>query len=70
MWEENRSRRDRPWNQETVSCGLEFGVSPFPESRREMVNRSTLFHTPTFRWLGAKARASVSYSAFLDYAEQ
>lgn len=70
MWEENRSRRDRPWNEETVSCGLEFGVSPFPESRREMVNRSTLFHTPTFRWLGGKARASVSYSAFLDYAEQ
>ena len=69
LWEENRSRRDRPWNQETVSCGLEFGVSPFPESRREMVDRGTLFHTPTFRWLGAKAKAFASYSAFLDYAE-
>ena len=70
LWEENRSRHDQPWNQETVSCGLEFGVSPFPESRREMVNRGTLFDTPTFRWLGAKTKASVSYSAFLHYAEQ
>ena len=70
MWEENKSRHDPPWNQQTVACGLEFGVSPFPESRRDMVDRGSLFATPTFRWLGAKSKLTVSYSAFLCYAEQ
>jgi hypothetical protein len=70
MWEENKSRHDIPWSHETVACGLEFGVSPFPESRREMVDRGSLFDTSTFRWLGAKTKVSASYSAFLYSADQ
>jgi hypothetical protein len=63
IWEENRSRQGPPWNGHTLSCGMEFGVSPFPESRSQMVERSTLFDTRTFRWLPAKGRLDVEYSA-------
>ena len=31
--------RHVPWNGQTLTCGMEFGVSPFPESRREMIER-------------------------------
>ena len=31
--------------------GMEFGVSPFPESRRQMIDRGRLFDVPTYRWI-------------------
>lgn len=66
IWEENRSRPGRPWSGCTVTRGMEFGVSPFPESRRDMVERGPLFGRPTFRWLGGRARVSVEYWAVLQ----
>ncbi len=45
----------------SVTRGMEFGVSPFPESRREMIERGRLFDTPTFRWIPAASRVSVEY---------
>src|SRR5262249_57936794 len=56
IWEENRSRSASPWNGGTIARGMEFGVSPFPESRRRTVERGRLFDTPTFRSLPARAR--------------
>jgi hypothetical protein len=61
VWEENASRPQPPWNGQTVACGLEFGVSPFPETRREMIERRRLFDIPTFRWIPAASRVSVEY---------
>ena len=61
MWEENRSRQGAPWSGKTVALGLEFGTSPFPETRREMVERGRLFDTPAFRWLGAREEATDNY---------
>ena len=61
IWEENKSRASSPWDGGTLTRGLEFGVSPFPESRRQMVERGPLFGTPTFRWLPAKTRLEVEY---------
>ncbi len=63
IWEENRSRTDPPWNLRTVACGMEFGASPFPEIRREMIARGSLFGVPGYRWLSAKGRATAKYSA-------
>jgi hypothetical protein len=60
-WEENNSRTAPPWNGVTVTRGMEFGVSPFPESRRQMIDRGRLFDTPTFRWIPAASRLSVEY---------
>jgi hypothetical protein len=43
---------------------MEFGVSPIPESRRKMIDRSRLFGVPCFRWLPAKTTVKVEYFAF------
>ncbi len=61
IWEENRSRPHLPWNGETVTRGMEFGVSPFPESRRQMIDRGSLFNVPTYRWIPARTRVAVEY---------
>ena len=63
IWEENRSRMGTPWNGQTITRGMEFGVSPFPESRRAMVERGKLFGVPTYRWLPAKGRLAAEYWA-------
>jgi hypothetical protein len=65
MWQENHSRTQAPWNGETLALGMEFGVSPIPESRREMIERHRLFGVPTFRWLPARSRVSADYQAEL-----
>ena len=61
IWEENRSRPHAPWNLQTVTRGMEFGVSPFPETRRQMIDRGSLFGVPTYRWIPAGGRIDVSY---------
>ena len=64
IWEENHSRLNAPWNGQTLARGMEFGVSPMPETRRQMVERGTLFGVPAFRWLPARGRLEARYSAF------
>lgn len=61
IWEENHSRTAAPWNGATLTRGLEFGVSPFPETRREMIERSRMFGVPTYRWVPAAGRVTVEY---------
>ena len=61
IWEENRSRQASPWNGRELTRGMEFGVSPFPESRREMVSRGELFGVPTFGWIEADATQHAEY---------
>ena len=48
---------------------MEFGVSPIPEPRREMIDRSRLFGVPTYRWLPAKSRLEAAYWAVAQTAE-
>jgi hypothetical protein len=69
LWEENRSRTAAPWNGQTLTCGLEFGVSPFPESRRRMIERGPLMHTPTLRWIPARTRVEAAFMAVLQPAD-
>ena len=61
IWEENQSRAHAPWNGATLARGMEFGVSPFPETRREMIDRGKLFDAPTYRWLPAGGRLEAAY---------
>jgi hypothetical protein len=70
IWEEHRSRTHAPWNGQAVTRGLEFGVSPMPESRRAMVERGTLFGTPTFRWIPARGRLAAEYWAVAREADE
>ncbi len=50
IWEENSSR---------------FGASPFPETRREAMERGRLFGERTMGWVPARSAVSVEYSLFL-----
>jgi hypothetical protein len=61
IWEENHSRVAAPWNGRTLARGMEFGVSPMPESRRSMIARGQLFDVPTFRWIPARSRVTADY---------
>jgi hypothetical protein len=63
IWDENRSRKQAPWNGETITRGMEFGVSPIPESRRKMIERGSLFGLPGYRWIPAHSSVTVRYSA-------
>jgi hypothetical protein len=69
IWEENHSRPQPPWNGLTLTRGLEFGVSPFPETRQAMIDRGRLFDTPTYRWIPARTRVEVEYRMVLAPAD-
>jgi hypothetical protein len=69
IWEENRSRTHAPWNGQAITRGMEFGVSPMPETRRAMIERGSLFGVPSFRWLPAKSTVRVDYRAFVVTAD-
>ena len=61
IWEENCSRQASPWDSRTVTRGMEFGVSPFPETRREMVERNRLLDAPVYKWIAARGRLEAEY---------
>jgi hypothetical protein len=63
IWEENYSRTQPPWNGQALTWGMEFGVSPMPETRREMIARRSMFGTPGYRWIPARGRVTVNYRA-------
>jgi len=69
IWEENRSRTAPPWNGHTLTRGMEFGVSPMPETRRQMIERGSLFGVPGFRWIPARQTVRVEYRAFVTTAD-
>ncbi len=69
IWEENYSREHPPWNRRALTRGMEFGASPVPESRRQMIDRHTMFGVPGYRWIPAKAKVRVDYWAFIASAD-
>jgi hypothetical protein len=68
IWEENDSRKLPPWNGNTLTRGMEFGVSPISESRRKMIERNRLFGEACYRWIPAKTTLRVTYWAMLSPA--
>jgi hypothetical protein len=68
-WEENHLRSDPPWNGRTMTCAMEFGVSPSLGSRRQMVERGSLFGAPGYRWVPAKSLVNAEYHAFVTVAD-
>ena len=63
IWEENHSRLNPPWNGQTLTRGMEFGVSPIPETREAMVARGSLFGVPCFRRIPAGGALEAEYYA-------
>jgi hypothetical protein len=68
IWEENRSRKHSPWNGGSIARGMEFGVSPFPETRRQMIERGVHFGTPAFGWIPAHGQVQTEYWALVEPA--
>lgn len=69
IWEENRSRPQAPWEKREITRGMEFGVSPMPETRRAMIERGTLFGQRTYKWIPARTRLTAEYRAFVRVAD-
>jgi hypothetical protein len=69
IWEENHCRTAPPWNGNTITRGMEFGVSPMPETRRQMIERGSLFGVPGYRWIPARKTVRVEYRAFVTTAD-
>jgi hypothetical protein len=62
MWEENRFRENAPWGGKSITRGMEFGASPYPESRRQNIERKELFGVPVYRWLPAAGTLRTTYT--------
>jgi hypothetical protein len=69
VWEENGIRTQPPWNGRTLTRGMEFSASPFPEPRRSMIERNGMFGVPGYRWIPARSRVTVEFSAFIRRAD-
>jgi hypothetical protein len=65
IWEENLGRVTPPWNGKTITRGMEFGASPFPEPRRAMIDRGRTFQAPGYRWIPARTSVTANYSALV-----
>ena len=70
IWEENFSRAHPPWRSRTLTRGMEFSASPFPETRRAMIDRGETFGEKGYRWIPAKATVSVEYCMFITESER
>jgi len=65
-------REEYPWLQTweqyppdlKMARGLEFGTQAFDVPRREVISTGTLFDTPLFRWLPAKAKIRTAFVLF------
>jgi hypothetical protein len=66
IWEENHGRTHAPWNGRTMTWGIEFGASPYPEYRFRRATRGLMWGAPTAVWLPAKATRSIRYTMTLD----
>jgi len=47
-----------------MARGLEFSTQPYDLPRREAVSTSSMFDTPTYRWLPAKAKIESRFLLF------
>jgi hypothetical protein len=61
VWDEKHARHLKPWNKRALVRAYEFGVSPFPLTRREMLRDSFLFDMPTYLILPGAETLRVTY---------
>jgi hypothetical protein len=64
-WQENQSITELPWNGLAIARGLEFGDTPFAEGLRKSIERSALFDTPSYGWIGAQQKLRREYKIAL-----
>ncbi len=54
-------------NKKMLARGMEFATQPFDVPRREAVQLNSLFGTPTFRWLPARAKIGSRFLFFYTH---
>lgn len=64
-WEENHFRSAKPWFGKALARGMEFGTTPWPDSRKDAVQLNTLLGQPTYRWISAQSSQSIGYGLFI-----
>lgn len=62
VWEENRARKEAPWNGKALTRGMEFTNSPFPLGLRKSVDLGKFQGQRTYAWLPARGRIVHEYS--------
>ncbi|MBL8173969.1 MAG: DUF4432 family protein [Bryobacterales bacterium] len=64
-WQENKRNTHKPWNNQVIARGLEFGNSPYAEGLRKAIDRGKLFGVPAYGWIGAKQKLKNEFIIFL-----
>ena len=65
-WEENYSRKEKPWAGKSLTRGMEFNNTPFPIGLRGAVDLGAFKGQRTYRWLPARGRVDVEYSILVQ----
>lgn len=60
-WEENNSRATPPWNAKELCRGLEVSSYAFATSKKENVERGSMFDVPCFEWLDGNESKSTTF---------
>jgi hypothetical protein len=61
IWDERHARASKPWCKNVSVRAFEFGVSPYPDTRRNLLRRPQLFDLPTYLVLPANQTFWVRY---------
>jgi hypothetical protein len=61
IWDERHARSEKPWCKEVSVRAFEFGASPYPDVRRNLLLRPRLFGVPTYLTLPASQTFWVRY---------
>jgi hypothetical protein len=61
IWDERHARAGNPWRGSASVRAFEFGASPYPYSRRNLLSRPQLFDLPTYLVLPANQSLWVRY---------
>jgi hypothetical protein len=69
-WEENYGRRGAPWQGRSLTRGMEFANTPFPQGLRTAVDRGVFQGERTYRWLPARAQVTVNYAILVQAVPQ
>lgn len=65
IWEENCARPGAPWNGTTQARGMEFGTTPLPLGREEILRRGDIFETPGWCVIPASGKRTARYLIFI-----
>lgn len=68
-WEENNSRATPPWNAKELCRGLEVSSYAFATSKKENVERGSMFDVPCFEWLDGNESKSTTFYLSLQVVD-